>query len=160
MLRLTKLTDYGIVLLTHFAQHSERDAQNARELALETRLPLPTVGKLLKELTHAGLLVSHRGKDGGYALARGPERISVAEIIAALEGPIAITECNNVTDPGLCEHETGCPVRANWQVVNRAIREALEKISLAEMAHPLPSLFGLTHPGTFGKPLSAAPRGN
>ncbi|HKC25951.1 MAG TPA: Rrf2 family transcriptional regulator, partial [Thermoanaerobaculia bacterium] len=90
MFRLTKLTDYGIVLLTHFAQNPERDAQNARELAQETRLPLPTVGKLLKELAHEGLLVSHRGIHGGYALARKPEEISMADVIAALEGPIAI----------------------------------------------------------------------
>ena len=113
MFRLTKLTDYGIVLLTHFAQHPGREAQNARELAAETRLPLPTVGKLLKELTQHGLLVSHRGTHGGYALARGADRISVAEVISALEGPIAITECNNQVDPGLCEHETCCPVRTN-----------------------------------------------
>jgi FeS assembly SUF system regulator len=144
MLRLTKLTDYGIVLLIHFAQHIERDAQNAREIALETRLPLPTVGKLLKELTHHGLLVSHRGIHGGYALARPPERISVADVIAALEGPIAITECNSPLDPGLCGHEPCCPVRANWQLVNRAIRHALEEITLAEMAHPLPALWNLT----------------
>jgi FeS assembly SUF system regulator len=160
MFRLTKLTDYGIVLLTHFAQHPEREAQNARELALETRLPLPTVGKLLKELAHEGLLVSHRGIHGGYALARKPEQISVADVIAALEGPIAITECNNTADPGLCEHESCCPVRTNWQLVNRAILQALEKISLAEMAHPLPSFWKLTaRPVPLALPLSAATRG-
>jgi len=158
MFRLTKLTDYGIVLLTHFAQHPGR-AQNARELALDTRLPLPTVGKLLKELTNQGLLVSQRGIHGGYALARRPEQISVAEVIAALEGPIAITECNSTKDPGLCEHEGCCPVRANWQVVNGAIRLALEKISLAEMAQPLPARYGLSTPGSFPMPLTAAPRG-
>jgi FeS assembly SUF system regulator len=144
MFRLTKLTDYGIVLLTHFAQHPERDAQNARELAAETRLPLPTVGKLLKELTQRGLLVSHRGTHGGYALARPAASISVAEVITALEGPIAITECNTASDPGLCEHESGCAVRTNWRVVNHAIRQALEKISLAQMAQPLPTLYGLS----------------
>src|SRR5437660_698997 len=127
MFRLTKLTDYGIVLLTHFAAHPEREAQNARELALETRLPLPTVGKLLKELAHSGILLSQRGIHGGYTLARRPEEVSVAEVIAALEGPIAITECN-VSSPGLCDHESCCPVRTNWQLVNRAIRQALEGI--------------------------------
>lgn len=143
MFRMAKLTDYGIVLLTHFARHPEREALNARELALDTRLPLPTVGKLLKELVHGGLLTSHRGIKGGYSLARDPERISMAAIIAALEGPIAITECN--TDhAGLCEHESGCAVRTNWQVVNHAIKEALERVTLAEMARPtLPRLYPL-----------------
>lgn len=136
MFRMAKLTDYGIVILTHFARHPEREALNARELAQDTRLPLPTVGKLLKELVHGGILTSHRGIKGGYSLAQQPEQISMAAIIAALEGPIAITECN--TDRiGLCEHESCCPVRTNWQIVNHAIREALEHVTLAEMARPV-----------------------
>ena len=139
MLRMSKLTDYGIVLLTHFAAHTERDGWSARELAVETNLPLPTVGKLLKTLTHEGLLSSHRGIKGGYTLARRPEAMTMATIISALVGPIAITECNMPTcsGPSVCEHETGCPLRPNWQVVNRAIHDALESVTLAEMAQPL-----------------------
>ena len=142
MIRLTKLTDYGVVLLTHFAAHEERDAFTARELALATGLPQPTVGKLLKELTHEGLLASHRGLKGGYRLAREAQRITVADVITALDGPIALTECNS-DRPGLCEHESGCAVRTNWKLINRTIRDALAGITLADLARPLPKLWNL-----------------
>ena len=92
MIRITKQTDYGIVLLTHLAANPERQ-YTAPELAAEARLPLPMVSKILKLLARDGLLASHRGVKGGYSLARPAEEISMAEIIAALEGPIAITEC-------------------------------------------------------------------
>ena len=95
MIRITKQTDYGIVLLTHLAAHPDRHF-NAPELAAEARLPLPMVSKILKLLAREGLLASHRGVKGGYSLARPAEEISMAEIIAALEGPIAITECVSV----------------------------------------------------------------
>ena len=133
MFRIAKLTDYGIVLLTHFASHPEREALNARELSQETHLPFPTVGKLLKTLVHGELLVSHRGTNGGYRLARRPTEINVAQIISILEGPIEITECNT---PGTCGQEPSCPVQSNWRLINGAIREALEKVSLAEIAIP------------------------
>jgi FeS assembly SUF system regulator len=159
MFRMTKLTDYGIVILTHFANHDDRVAHTARELAQETRLPLPTVGKLLKQLSRGGLLVSHRGTKGGYTLVRPPQEITVSSIIAALEGPVSITECNT---PGMCEHERFCSVRPNWQVINRTILAALEGLTLAEMARPMPSLWTLASrptshalPSRFG---SGAPR--
>ena len=144
MFRMTKLTDYGIVLLTHFAAHDDRTAHTARELALETRLPLPTVGKLLKQLSRGGLLTSPRGTKGGYTLTRAPRDISVASIIAQLEGPVAITECNGMTR---CEHETFCSTRPNWKVINETVRGALEGLTLADMTRPLPAarLFGLSH---------------
>jgi FeS assembly SUF system regulator len=133
MIRITKQTDYGIVLLTHLAVHPERQ-YNAPDLAAEAHLPLPMVSKILKLLAREGLLVSHRGVKGGYSLAQQPEAISMAEIIAALEGPIAITECISVE--GDCFHEPLCPVRSNWRRINQAVRTALEGITLAEMAHP------------------------
>lgn len=133
MIRITKQTDYGIVLLTHLAADPERQ-YNAPELAAEARLPLPMVSKILKLLAREGLLGSHRGVKGGYSLARQPEAISMAEIIAALEGPIAITECISVE--GDCSHEPLCPVRSNWRRINLAVRTALEGITLAEMTHP------------------------
>ncbi len=133
MIRITKQTDYGIVLLTHLAAHADRQYA-APELAAETRLPLPMVSKILKLLARDGLLASHRGVKGGYSLARPAEEISMAEIIAALEGPIAITECISVESD--CSHEALCPVRSNWQRINLAVRSALEGISLAEMAQP------------------------
>jgi FeS assembly SUF system regulator len=139
MFRLSKLTDYGIVLMTHVARQPEREAWSARDLAAEAKLPLPTVGKVLKELVHGRLLVSHRGTKGGYSLARRPEQISIADIIAALEGPIAVTECNEPRTPSICEHEGCCPVRSNWHTINRVILDALENLRLSEMAQPLPS---------------------
>lgn len=134
MIRITRLTDYGIVLMSQLAVAPER-LFNAPELAAEARLPLPMVSKILKQLARAGLLDSHRGVHGGYALARPAEEISVVEVITALEGPIAMTEC--IEDaPGACEVELSCPVRSNWNRINRAIREALEGVTLAEMSQP------------------------
>jgi len=140
MIRITKQTDYGIVLLTHVAAEPERQF-NAPELAAETRLPLPMVSKILKLLTKEGLLDSHRGVKGGYSLSRQPESISMAEIITALEGPIAITECIEVA--GDCSHEALCPVRGNWRRINQAVRAALEGITLAELAQPKQKLVTL-----------------
>lgn len=133
MIRITKQTDYGIVLLTHLAAHPDRP-YNAPELSAEARLPLPMVSKILKLLAKEGLLVSHRGVKGGYSLSRAAAEITMAEIIAALEGPIAITECVSVESD--CTHEALCPVRSNWRRINDAVRTALVGISLAEMAQP------------------------
>ena len=135
MIRMTKQADYGIVLLTRLAQEPEHQ-YNATELAQETQLPAPTVSKILKILARAGLLSSHRGVKGGYALAMDPGQITVAQIISALDGPIAITECIDDT-PGECSQESFCGVRANWQRINEAIRGALDEITLEEMTHPL-----------------------
>jgi FeS assembly SUF system regulator len=136
VLRITKQTDYGIVLLTRMASEPGRQL-NAPELAAEVQLPLPTVSKILKLLARDGLLISHRGVKGGYTLARPPERITVAAIIASLEGPIAMTECiEDGTDE--CGQSGHCAIQANWQVINQAIRSALEGITLRDMAEPLP----------------------
>jgi FeS assembly SUF system regulator len=137
MIRISRLTDYGIVLMSHMAAHPD-ETHNAAEIALAARLPVPTVSKLLRQLAHEGLLTSHRGVKGGYSLARRPEEISVASIIRVLEGPIALTAC--VTDlPGECEHESQCPVRGHWSRINHAVREALDGISLSDMASPMPA---------------------
>ena len=136
MIRITKQTDYGVVLLTHMAGQPER-LYNAPDLAAEAHLPLPMVSKILKLLTREGVLDSHRGVKGGYSLARSPHAISMAEIIAALEGPIAITEC--IEEVGDCVHERLCPVRSNWHRINEAVLTALQGITLAEMVHPLPA---------------------
>jgi FeS assembly SUF system regulator len=135
MIRITKTTDYGIVLLTHMAERPDRRF-NAPELAHDAQLPLPMVSKILKILAREGLLASHRGASGGYALARPPEEIPVSEVIAALEGPIAITECIDES-PGECVQEAVCPLRSNWQLINAAIRQALDGIRLSQMARPL-----------------------
>ena len=134
MLRLSKITDYGIVLLARLARAPAGATHNARELAADTRLPFPVVGKVLKTLAREGLLDSHRGARGGYALARPPEEISVAKIIAALEGPVALTECGLA--PGRCEHEPSCDVRSPWEKINRAISQTLDRVTLADLANP------------------------
>lgn len=156
MLRITKQTDYGIVLLTSMAHDPDR-LVNATDLAGETGLPQPMVAKILKHLARSGVLASHRGVNGGYALARPPEELSVAEIIVALEGQIAITECTD-DEPGLCAQETVCPVRSNWNRINGAIQEALDRISLAEMAGPLraPRGSGLVQLAGLRQPVASA----
>jgi FeS assembly SUF system regulator len=132
---MTKQADYGIVLMTHLANEPGRRFA-APDLAEETQLPLPTVSKILKQLTREGLLESHRGAKGGYSLAREPLRITVADMITALDGPIAFTECIEDT-PGACSQEHVCRLRGNWQRINLAVRQALESISLAELNEPL-----------------------
>jgi FeS assembly SUF system regulator len=134
MIRITKQTDYGIVLLTHMIGQEEHRF-SAGELAEETRLPAPMVSKILKILAREGLLDSHRGVKGGYSLRRSAEEISVAEVISAIEGPIGITEC--IDDAaGECGFASFCGLRSNWNQINNAIRETLEKITLAEMTPP------------------------
>jgi len=136
MVRLGKLTDYGLVLMTCIARGQGGPLRTARDLAQESRLPFSTVSKLLKELLQSGLLVSHRGIRGGYLLSRDPQAISVLEIIAAIEGPMALTECSTEVT-GLCNLESGCPIKSNQQIINQAIRGVLEKVTLSDLAHPL-----------------------
>jgi FeS assembly SUF system regulator len=132
MIRMSKLTDYAIVLLAHLARGG--GTQTAQDLAERSRVPLPTVSKLCKELSKAGILVSHRGRHGGYGLARPPERISVAEIVEALEGPIALTECSTPGD--VCGLESVCVARGSWDPVTRAILGALRNLPLSAIAPP------------------------
>ena len=134
MLRISKLTDYAVVLATHLAATDR--PQPARDLAVQTQVPEPTASKVLKQLARAGVVTSQRGAKGGYVLARPPQEIGVVEVIEALEGPIAVTECSDETSESLCEYETNCGVRANWQRINVAVHEALSLITLADMAQP------------------------
>ena len=155
MIRLSKLADYGIVMMTHMARSAGRQ-QTAPEIAAQSHLPLPMASKILKGLAHAGLLVSHRGAKGGYGLARPAHEISVADVIVALEGPIALTACIEHA-PGECEIEALCPARANWQRINRAIREALENITLLEMAQTVPAAFAAPMAGLAARPPAPVP---
>ncbi|MGB9068680.1 MAG: SUF system Fe-S cluster assembly regulator [Candidatus Acidiferrales bacterium] len=136
MVRLGKLTDYGLVLMTCMARAEGSAMRTARDLARESKLPLSTVSKLLKELLQSGLLVSYRGIKGGYLLAREPHEISVVEMIAAIEGPVALTECSSEVT-GLCNLEPCCPIKSNQQVINQAVRGVLEKITLSDLLHPM-----------------------
>jgi FeS assembly SUF system regulator len=131
MIRLGRLTDYGIVLMAHLASAGD-GPHAARDIAAATELPLPAVSKLLKSLARQGLLTSARGAKGGYQLARPAEQITVPQMIAALEGPIALTDCN--LHEGACSQEPRCHVRTPWQRINRAVHDALSRIRLADLA--------------------------
>ena len=133
MLRIAKLTDYATGLMARLARAPTH--LSAQQLAGELSLPAPTVAKLLKRLTRAGLVVSTRGGGGGYRLARPPESISVAAVIAAIEGPVALTQC--ALGAGNCDLEATCATRANWRLISQAVRVALEAVSLADLASGL-----------------------
>lgn len=137
MIRLGRLTDYGILLMTRMAARPDAGL-SAAELAADAHLPLPTVSKVLRLLAKQGLLISHRGAKGGYSLARPAHQISVAGIITAIEGPVALTLCTTVDHLGDCELEPHCPVRGHWQKINRALRAALEEMTLSDIAAPPP----------------------
>jgi FeS assembly SUF system regulator len=130
VLRLSKLTDYGTVLLAHLAAN-EGSVCSAADVATATGVAVPTVSKLLKLLGRNGLVTSTRGANGGYRLAHDPSDISAADIIDALEGPVSITECS--ASDSQCEHEGVCSVGGAWQRVNVAIRRALDDISLNDL---------------------------
>jgi len=143
--RLSKTTDYGIVLMAQLAAEDTAaqegrsavrgafgaHSQNARELAESSDLPVPMVSKILKALAKEGLLVSQRGAKGGYSLAKSPEDLTVSEMIGVLEGPVALTDC--AIGPSRCEHETMCAVREPWQVISRVVERALAGVTLADL---------------------------
>lgn len=131
MIRIGKLTDYAFIILGHMAR-DRAEVYAAAELADGTGIAMPTVSKVLKSLTRAGVVRSLRGAHGGYALSRSADETSVATVIYALEGPIAITEC------GVADHQCSrsCHTQENWGVINRAIRNALESVSLADLIRP------------------------
>ncbi len=133
MLRISRLTDYGTMILVHLAGQNA-GVCSASDVAAGTHLALPTVQKLLKTLAKSGLVGSVRGADGGYRLTRAPEDITAAEILNVLEGPVAITECS--TDLHQCELEPLCQVGSAWQKINRAIRSAMEEIRLSDLRRP------------------------
>jgi FeS assembly SUF system regulator len=136
MIRITREADYGILLMTGLVEAGGQP-RSAAVLARQRRLPLPMVGKILKTLARAGLLTSQRGAQGGYSLVRPPTEISAADIIGALEGPLAITECSADAHDA-CARQEHCEVSGHWPRINQAIHAALQSISLAEMSRPNP----------------------
>ncbi len=133
MIRLSKLSDYAIVALCELSRSP--GGLSACVLARQSGVPEPTVAKLMKGLARVGIVVSQRGIAGGYSLARPARDISVADVIAAIEGPIALTDCVDGHQGG-CEAEAHCSVRGNWNRINDAIKSALASVSLADMAQP------------------------
>lgn len=134
MLKISKLTDYAILILGQMAAQAEQ-THTAGSLAEATGVAAPTVSKILKILGRAGILRSTRGAYGGYRLANPPSQTSVAAVIQALEGPIALTDCEG--EHGGCGQSVSCHARGSWEVINRTVRSALESVSLAEMARPV-----------------------
>jgi FeS assembly SUF system regulator len=141
VIRLSKLSDYGIVIMTHLAREGARQ-HATHEIAAATHVPTAMASKILKQLARADLLASHRGAHGGYVLARPAAAITVAEVIEALDGPIALTSCSE-PGPGDCIIESLCAARSNWQRINHAIRTALDGITIHEMARTIPPAFML-----------------
>lgn len=139
MLRLSKLTDYALLLLAEMA--AGEGLRSASELAEQTGLEATTVAKVLKQLGQCGLVSSVRGAHGGYQLSRPASRISVGEVVSAMEGPIGMTEC--AIEHGLCNHESRCGMRSNWMVISRAVARALNDVSVADMMKPLDKTWAL-----------------
>ena len=133
MIILSKLADYGVIVAANLSAFPDRQA-TAAAIAAETRLPRATVAKLLKALAHAGLVTATRGALGGYRLARAAKAISIAEVVAAIDGDIGLTQCS-VHVPE-CSRTTYCPTRPHWAAINRAVGEALAAVSLDAMLTP------------------------
>ena len=152
MIILSKLADYGVIVATHLAAHPDRQ-ETAAAIAAATRLPPATVAKLLKALAHGGLVTATRGAAGGYRLARDPAAISVAEVVAAIDGDIGMTQCS--VHEADCRRTTYCPTRPHWAAINRAVGTALSAISLDDMLTPFAFAPAAR---TFAAPAAADPR--
>ncbi|MGF1571887.1 MAG: SUF system Fe-S cluster assembly regulator [Sumerlaeia bacterium] len=135
MIRITKQTDYALVLLGQFISPEAEVPYSAKRLSYETQLPEPIVGKILKILSTQGILSSVRGASGGYILAVDPEVLSIADVLEAVEGPIMLTDCS--CPDGQCEYKTRCPLKENFRHINNALRQAFRSISLRMMTTPL-----------------------
>ena len=132
MLRLSKLTDYAVVVLVRLSDAAGGTVQTTPGIAAATGVPEPTVAKVLKAMVGSGLVASQRGARGGYRLARPLSAMPIRDVIEAIDGPIALTSCVEGGTGG-CEATALCPVHGRWDVVNEAVREALGAITLAEM---------------------------
>ncbi len=134
MFRLTRQTDYAILTMAYMADNPQQLLFTARDLAEATKVPLPTVSKILKLMQSRDLLLSTRGAKGGYRLARLPREIALLEVIDALEGPLSLTECSGHGETACgCDLEPSCLVSGIWQVINGRVRDALRGITMADM---------------------------
>jgi len=136
MFRMSKMSDYGLrLVLTLSRRYAEDENYSARDLSRITGLPRPVSSKILKILAREGLLSSARGVNGGYRLARAPEKISVGQILKALEGPILIKGC--LEEDSGCGNFDNCTIRFNWDRINRAVTQVLDSVSLPDLMSPL-----------------------
>ena len=136
-MRLSSLADYAVVMLSAAARHAGDTRLNATLLAEGTGVPLPTAQKLVSRLAAAGLLESARGTGGGFRLARPAGAISLADIVEAVEGPIALTTCVDEERHG-CALDHQCQVKPHWAIINQTVRGALAGVSLARLAAATP----------------------
>ncbi len=138
MISITKHSDYAIVMLAYLSRHPEV-MMSAKELSDGSKLPYPTVSKLLKLLVKSNLLSSIQGSQGGYRLKRKPSDISVASVIEAIEGPIAMTECAT-GDHGKCKTQDTCSIQPHWMTINGVIKKSLEGLSVESLNRPVSSI--------------------
>lgn len=136
MIRFSKLTDYAVVILATLAGVPEGHSMSASAIAQKTGLPDPTVAKILKNLAKSPLVSASRGVRGGYMIGRRASEITVAEIIAVMEGPVSLTACVDGGQASSCGYEASCPVKGRWDTVNMAVKSALDSVTLADMIRP------------------------
>jgi len=155
MMRLSRLADFAVVAMTHMAMDPQK-VHTAARVAAATRLPAPTVAKVLARLCREGLLASIRGANGGYRLDRPAGSISVGAIVGAFDGPVALTQC---IKPGSspCEVEAVCPSRAGLHSINLAVRKALHDVSLADLTLSAAALQAAKPPSQRSSPAAKAP---
>jgi FeS assembly SUF system regulator len=137
MLRISKLTDYATVIMSYLALDPTK-ILSATHIAKAIHLGIPTVSKVLKILCEASLVKSYRGTGGGYQLARSAEKITIADIVYAIEGKVAMTECS--AGKNLCALDSLCGIKENWQVINQVILTALSGLTLSQMTKPMHKL--------------------
>ncbi|MGB1360888.1 MAG: SUF system Fe-S cluster assembly regulator [Alphaproteobacteria bacterium] len=140
MIKVSKMADYSVVMLSCFVSGTVDQIWSANDISNKTSLPLPTVSKILKLLVKGKVLVSHRGVQGGYSLSRFPDEITVADIITAIDGPIALTACVDDTDD--CSVESICPMSGGWDTLNAKIKKSFEEVNLRDIASPIDFITG------------------
>src|SRR5690348_2270410 len=147
MLKLTKKADYGLIALRHLAGRNSKAAASAKDIAEAYRIPLPLLSKVLQKLTHAGLLISEQGTNGGYRLARDPHDISAMEVIRTIDGPIILTHCFTEHEGHIqCEQSSLCPVREPLRKVHEGILRLLSGITISDLTSddmPIPAISGM-----------------
>ena len=134
MLKISRLADYAALLMQRLVQ-ADGASLSAADLAEQSNIAYPTVSKVLKQLAEAKLVLSHRGVNGGYRLARSATSISLYQLITAIDGEIALTECS--ASEGQCVHGAQCPLSGSWQSVSQLVGRILSMIKLSEMSKPL-----------------------
>lgn len=134
MFKINKLTDYSTVVMCYLAEAPEK-VHNAKDITMHTHINQPTVSKILKMLAKAHLLVSQRGVNGGYQLAKSPDNISIAEIVLAIEGVVGLTECS--MEHSHCNIQDSCHIRGNWRQISHIVRQMMHNLTLADLAKPM-----------------------